>query len=49
MQFDFIAMQNLYLSLARGDARPLVRALKRRPKTAARLASGRRSCATTTS
>ncbi len=34
MQFDFIAMQNLYLSLAREDARPLVRALKRRPKTA---------------
>src|SRR5215207_1846724 len=34
MQFDFIAMQNLYLSLARQDARPLVRALKRRPRTA---------------
>ena len=34
MQFDFIAMQNLYLSLARQDARPLVRALKRRPVTA---------------
>jgi trehalose synthase len=31
MQFDFIGMQNLYLSLARQDARPLVRALKRRP------------------
>ncbi len=34
MQFDFITMQNLYLSLARQDARPLVRALKRRPTTA---------------
>jgi trehalose synthase len=34
MQFDFIAMQNLYLSLARQDARPLVRALERRPITA---------------
>jgi trehalose synthase len=34
MQFDFIVMQNLYLSLARGDVRPLVRALERRPRTA---------------
>ena len=34
MQFDFIGMQNLYLSLARQDARPLARALKRRPSTA---------------
>ncbi len=34
MQFDFIAMQNLYLSLARQDVRPLVRALERRPRTA---------------
>jgi trehalose synthase len=31
MQFDFIGMQSLYLALARQDARPLVRALKRRP------------------
>jgi trehalose synthase len=31
MLFDFIGMQNLYLSLARGDARPLARALERRP------------------
>jgi glycosidase len=31
MQFDFIGMQNLYLSLARQDARPLARALTRRP------------------
>ena len=32
MQFDFMAMQAMYLSLARGDARPLVATLKRRPK-----------------
>ena len=31
MQFDFIAMQNLYLSLARQDARPLIEALLSRP------------------
>jgi glycosidase len=31
MQFDFISMQNLYLSLARQDARPLARALRKRP------------------
>jgi glycosidase len=31
MQFDFIGMQNLYLSLARRDARPLARALRKRP------------------
>jgi trehalose synthase len=31
MQFDFIGMQHLYLSLARRDARPLARALRRRP------------------
>ncbi|WP_431278617.1 alpha-amylase family protein [Leifsonia poae] len=31
MQFDFIAMQNLYLSLARKDARPLIAALQSRP------------------
>lgn len=31
MMFDFIGMQNLYLALARGDAAPLRRALKRRP------------------
>jgi len=31
MQFDFIGMQNLYLSLARRDARPLARALTQRP------------------
>ena len=32
MQFDFIGMQNLYLSLARGDARPLAKALGARPR-----------------
>jgi trehalose synthase len=31
MQFDFIAMQNMYLSLARGDAGPLAAALRERP------------------
>ncbi len=31
MQFDFIGMQNLYLSMARQDARPLARALRQRP------------------
>ena len=31
MQFDFIAMQSLYLSLARADAEPLVRAILDRP------------------
>jgi trehalose synthase len=31
MQFDFIAMQNLYLSLARQDAGPLIKALRSRP------------------
>jgi trehalose synthase len=32
MQFDFIGMQAIYLSLARGDARPLAKALRQRPK-----------------
>ncbi|MCU1414668.1 MAG: trehalose synthase [Microbacteriaceae bacterium] len=31
MQFDFIGMQNLFLSLARQDARPLAAALAKRP------------------
>ena len=31
MMFDFVGMQNLYLSLAREDARPITRTLKRRP------------------
>ena len=31
MQFDFIGMQNLYLALARRDARPLAKALRERP------------------
>jgi trehalose synthase len=34
MQFDFIGMQRLYLSLARQDARPLAEALLARPKIA---------------
>jgi trehalose synthase len=34
MQFDFIGMQNLYLSLARQDAAPLARALCERPPVA---------------
>jgi trehalose synthase len=32
MQFDFIGMQSLYLSLARRDARPLAGALRDRPE-----------------
>jgi trehalose synthase len=32
MLFDFIAMQNLYLAMARADARPLARALLNRPE-----------------
>jgi trehalose synthase len=32
MQFDFISMQNLYLSLARHDAAPLIAALQSRPQ-----------------
>lgn len=31
MQFDFIAMQNMYLALARGDAGPIADALRERP------------------
>ncbi|GGK76550.1 alpha-amylase [Sphaerisporangium melleum] len=31
MCFDFIGMQRMYLSLARGDARPLAEALRERP------------------
>jgi trehalose synthase len=34
MQFDFIGMQRLYLSLARGEADPLIEALKQRPAIA---------------
>ncbi|KQO96759.1 alpha-amylase family protein [Leifsonia sp. Leaf264] len=34
MQFDFITMQNVYLSLARQDPAPLVAALESRPPTA---------------
>jgi trehalose synthase len=32
MQFDFIGMQNIYLAMARGDARPLAKALRQRPR-----------------
>ena len=32
MQFDFLSMQHLYLSLARQDARPLAETLKSRPQ-----------------
>ena len=32
MQFDFITMQNLYLSLARQDPAPLITAIESRPK-----------------
>ena len=32
MQFDFIGMQAVYLSMARGDARPLAKALVARPR-----------------
>ncbi|WP_426245146.1 alpha-amylase family protein [Nocardioides sp. LHG3406-4] len=31
MQFDFVGMQAIYLSMARGDATPLVEALRARP------------------
>jgi trehalose synthase len=34
MQFDFIGMQNFYLSLARRDPAPLVRSLRQRPAIA---------------
>lgn len=33
MQFDFIAMQNMYLALARGDAGPIADALRERPRS----------------
>ncbi|KQT01994.1 alpha-amylase family protein [Cellulomonas sp. Leaf395] len=32
LQFDFIGMQNLYLALARQDARPIAKALDQRPE-----------------
>jgi trehalose synthase len=32
MQFDFIGMQNTYLAMARGDARPIAKVLRLRPK-----------------
>ncbi len=48
LQFDFNAMQALYLSLARHDATPLAGSLAARPPIPA-TPSGPRSCATTTS
>ena len=48
MQFDFIGMQRIYLSLARSDFGPLVDALQKRPQPRRR-ASGPASSATTTS
>jgi len=35
MQFDFIGMQSLYLSLARADVSPLIKALEDRPRPSA--------------
>jgi trehalose synthase len=32
MQFDFIGMQHIYLAMARGDARPIAKVLRQRPK-----------------
>ena len=49
MLFDFIGMQKLYLSLARGDAAPARRGAAAPGRRCRRTASGRRSCATTTS
>ena len=49
MQFDFIGMQHLYLSLARQDARPLAEALRERPRAAPAQPVGHASSATTTS
>ena len=49
MCFDFIGMQQMYLSLARGDAGPLAEALRDRPAAARRTGTGPCSCATTTS
>ena len=49
MCFDFIGMQAMYLSLARGDAEPLADALRAAPGRRPRTGTGPRSCATTTS
>ncbi len=40
MQFDFITMQNMYLSFARSDPRPLVKAVRSRPEDRDRVAVG---------
>ena len=49
MQFDFIGMQATYLALAREDARPARHGPRGSARRSTRPASGRRSCATTTS
>ena len=49
MQFDFIGMQATYLALAREDAAPAGRRPSRSAHPSTRPASGRPSCATTTS
>ena len=48
MAFNFPVMQAMYLALARGEAAPVEGALRRCPPSP-RTASGRTSCATTTS
>ncbi len=48
MQFDFVAMQSLYLSLARRDPAPLVAALTA-PRSSDRRCNGRTSSGTTMS
>ena len=49
MQFDFIGMQNIYLAMARGDARPIAKVAAAAPERSTSPASGPTSCATTTS
>ena len=49
MQFDFIGMQTLYLSLARADAGPLADGARPAARRCTRTPSGPPSCATTTS
>ena len=49
MVLNFTVNQAMYLAFARGEAEPLARALQALPGDPARTASGRTSCATTTS
>ena len=49
LQFDFIGMQNIYLSMARGDARPIAKALKQRPNLSVTSQSATSSATTTNS